>query len=196
MKTLITLMLMTAALPAFGESTFDRKLTKSEMEKMLPRYVAMVEKQAAELPSASENQAYVGLAGNVLDPFYAAFGDNNNIIGNQSHTAATILEGIQIAVAELTAVTPAQRVEEANGLMAGFKGTDKEAGRITCRLGYFRGHKSATNRIVKCEDNRSQSGSGYGDDEGYYDMRRVILSIDAKTLAPVSTLKLDHFIAG
>lgn len=192
MKTLFALMLMAVSLPASADSDFDRRLTKSEMQKLLPRYVEMVERTAAELPSAGDNQALASAAYGVTDPIYGLFKDGN-FIGLQSHKIASLIEQLESVVAELRAVSPADRQKEAADLVAGFKGAS-DAGKITCRLGYYRGGKMPTERIVKCEDNRSQSG--YGDEEGYLDVRRMILSIDAKTLEPLSVLKLGHDIAG
>lgn len=193
MKTLITLILLTASLPAFAESTFDRRLTKAEMAKVLPQYVALVERSAAELPSANDNQALGMAAHGVTNPIYGLF-KNGEFIGLQSHKIASLIEQLESVVAELRAVSPADRQADAASLVAGFKGAD-DAGKITCRLGYYYSSKIPTERIVKCEDNRSQSGYG-DDDEGYYDVRRIILSIDAKTLEPLAVIKLAHDIAG
>lgn len=193
MKTMMTLILMTASLPAFADSSFDRRLSKSETEKLLPKYVAMVERSAAELPSAEDNQALGSAAYGVTDPIYGLFKDGN-FIGLQSHTVTSLIAQLESVVTELRAVSPADRQAQAADLMAGFKGAD-DAGKITCRLGYYRAGKVPTERIVKCEDNRSQSGYG-DDDEGYYDVRRMILSIDADTLEPLAVLKLAHDIAG
>lgn len=192
MKTLFTLTLMAASLSAFADSSFDRRLTKAEMEKLLPKYVAMVENSAGELPSASDNQALGMAAYGVTDPIYGLFKDGS-FIGLQSHKISSLIEQLESVVAELRAVSPADRQAEAASLVAGFKGA-RDAGKITCRLGYYRGSKMPTERVVKCEDNRSQSG--YGDEEGYLDVRRMILSIDAKTLEPQAVLKLAHDIAG
>lgn len=195
MKTtfaLALLALVMAAPEASADAKFDRRLTSSEMAKLLPLYIASVEEHAATLPSAEDNQILWGAASSVLNPTYYAFKDGK-IVGMQSHKIETLIEGLESAVAELKEVSPAQRVEKTSDLLAGFNGA-KDAGKITCRLGYFSEFKGENERIVKCEDNRSQAGEG--EDEGYYDVRRFILSIDGKTLEPVSPLRLEHLIAG
>jgi hypothetical protein len=198
MKALMILSLMTVSLSAYagiGDAVYDRALTQAEMQKLLPQYLAMVEKQAAQLPSASENEAMWGLAGFLNDHTFYAFDENNKVIGRQSHTAETLVKNIESTLKELKEVTPAQREEEAADLLAGFEGA-ADAGKISCHLGYEDKFKDDTSRIVKCEDDRSYEGNGGDDEEGYYDVRRIILSIDGKTLAPVNTLKLEHPIAG
>jgi len=199
MKTIFALSLLALFASATEVSAakgpkYDRRLTSREVAKLLPLYIASVEQHAANLPSSSDNQVLWNAAYSVTDPTYYAFKDGK-VIGRQSHTIETLVQGLESAVAELKAVTPEQRREEAAGLLAGFKGAS-DAGKITCRLGYDSEFKNDTGRIVKCEDDRSSAGGGGEEDEGYLDIRRIILSIDGASLEPVSPLKLEHLTAG
>lgn len=191
MKTLFTLALMTLSLAAQAEHSMDRKLTRAEMQKLLPEYVRMVESSAATLLSADENQTYV----NAGSDYAYTLWDGTKAIGLQQLTAAQKIEMLERVLATLKEGTAASRQEEAAMLLEGFKGS-REAGKVSCRLGYWYSSKVANERIVVCTDNRSQAGSEDGEDEGYLDIRTFILSIDASTLAPLSLLKLQHDIAG
>src|SRR4051812_47087050 len=82
------------AAPAQADSAYDRTLTKSEIKKLLPKYVAMVEDQAAELPSVSENQNIAVTAAMTTDPVYGAF-KGNRIVGLQSHKIETIIKELE-----------------------------------------------------------------------------------------------------
>lgn len=191
MKILLTLALMIAALPAHAESKMDRKLTRAEMQKLLPAYVEMVEASAANQLTADENQTFVSAGG---DYAYGLF-RGNKMIGLQALSAEQKIQMLEQALATLKEGSPASRNEDTARLIEGFKFADK-AGKISCRLGYYRSSAVANERIVTCEDNQSQAGSGEGDDEGYADFRRFTLSIDASTLLPLSLLRLEHLIAG
>lgn len=187
---LIALSLSASALA--GQPVMDRKLNRQELRALLPQYVAMVESQAASLPSAEQKRQLNLVVAGIENNTFVLMKDGK-IVGRQAHGIDSHIESLEQAVAELKAVSPRDRVEAAADLVAGFKG-GLGAGRISCTLGYAGQFKQQDERIVKCTDDRSRKGSG--DDEGFADIRSFTLSIDAKTLAPLSTLELDHLQAG
>ena len=197
MKVLFSLCLSLFAITAHAANfeNLDRKLGRAEMEKLLPLYVAAVENTAGVLPSPEDNSILSMTAASVTNPIYSNF-KNGKIIGLQSHTIDALIAEMEHAVRELKSRTTQDRRAEVADLVSGMKG--RLTKRLSCQLGYKSNFKSADERIVKCIDDRSVAGSEHGtdDDEGYSDIRTIILSIDAKTLLPTAVLSVDHFQAG
>jgi hypothetical protein len=193
------LALMFCSLPAFASGTLDRKLTKAEMVKLLPAYVAFIDTKSADLPSPADNQTLRMTAGSMESFTRTAFAKDKDgklkIIGQESYELSSILETMENALQELKATSREERVANTNAMLEGFRDFSK-AKRLRCRLGYSGAYKSETTRTVECTDDHSVAGSGEGDDEGFSDVRKFILSIDAKTLLPVGVLSLEHFLAG
>ncbi|RZA09359.1 MAG: hypothetical protein EOP11_01970 [Proteobacteria bacterium] len=191
--------LLFCSLPAFAGGTLDRKLSKAEMVELLPAYVAFIDTKSAELPSPSDNQTLRMVARSMESFTRATFSEDKNgglkIIGQESYELSSILGMMENALKEIKEVSTAERVANTNSMLEGFRDF-RRAKRLRCRLGYSSEYKAATNRIVECSDDHSVAGSGKGDDEGYSDIRKFILSIDAKTLRPVGVLTLEHFLAG
>jgi hypothetical protein len=198
MKYLL-LTLILAATPAFAASKMDRKLTKAEMVRLLPEYVAFIDTKSADLPSPSDKQMLRITASSMEDFTRATFSKDKNgkliIIGEESYELSSILGLMEEALKEMKSTSTADRVADTNNAIEGFRDFRK-AKRLSCRLGYSTEVKSDTNRIVECTDNHSEAGSGEGDDEGFADIRKIIMSIDAKTLKPVGVLSIERFIAG
>jgi hypothetical protein len=193
MKILILAAILLTTTHAFAAEVFDRSLSNAELKVLLPKYTAHIQAHAGELPSASDNETIRGAAGLVSNPLYFAF-QGGKIVGLQSHTINELIEELESAAKDLRQVTVKDREEAARDLLAGFNGA-KEAGRISCQLGFNSESKMATERIVVCKDNRSQAGHG-GDNEGFFDVRSFKISIDAKSKEPIAVLSLDHMQAG
>jgi hypothetical protein len=193
------LSLLFFSMPAFAAGSLDRKLTKAEMVKLLPAYVAFIDGKSAELPSPADHQTLRMTAASMESFTRAAFSRTKNgelkIIGQESYELSSILGMMENAFKELKETSTKDRVADTNAMLEGFRDFRK-AKKLRCRLGYSSDYKSPTNRIVECSDDHSEAGSGEGDDEGFADIRKFILSIDPKTLAPVGVLSLERFLAG
>jgi hypothetical protein len=188
----LTLLSINAFASHSRDGVYDRQLTRAEMEKLLPSYVATADAASSTLPSPSDNDDLGMTAYAITNPIYSAF-RNNKIVGQQSHTIDSLIQELESTVRDLKERSAQERRQEYATVLEGFKG--RISRKVSCQLGYSSASKVSTERIVKCVDNRSEAGTG-GDDEGYSDVRTIILSIDAKTLAPVSLLKIDQFTAG
>lgn len=190
MKTSMILAGLAFSLTANAGYQYDRNLNNSEIRKLLPAYVAMVERDAAKILSANEMMGLNAMVGTLKNRNYVLVKDGK-IVGLQALSPETIAAELENYAKEIRATSSREREEAIKIVVEGFKNPTK-AGSIKCQLGYASSSKLATDRIVKCEDYRFQNEP----DNEWMDRREFILSIDAKTLESLSVLEVNHFQAG
>lgn len=196
--TLLALLLSPAAFAASTEgSHYDRELKAAEMAKLLPEYVRYIEARAATLPSAQDNERLRMLAAAIADPTQGSFRVQNDgseeLVGHDTYSIQDIIAQAETEIAALKATRAEIRADQISTTLEGFKGA-RNAGKISCRLGYFSAGQHPIDRIVKCTDDRGQAG--HGGRGAFTDQREFILSVDVKTLAPVGVISLEENTAG
>lgn len=187
---------------AFGYSldpVLDRKLTSQEMQVLLPAYVASIESNIESLPSPEDDFVLNSINASSTITSSLAFDKNGQIVGNKFVSITEKIEELEHLLGELKGITKETRTQTTREALEGFVSPSKRS-RISCHLGYTTkssaDFKTKTDRIVVCKDDRSYSGAQSPDGEGYSDVREFIISIDSKTLQPISPLKVTHFTAG
>jgi hypothetical protein len=182
----------------YDGQVFDRKLTKAEVQRLLPIYMQFIAARAKSVPSPADQYALNSIRMDASLPKIGARIPNPvpgkpDIEGQSVYPIQTIKEGIEYSLNELKNVTDDERVRSTTDILNDFKQNNSK---ITCELGYSSVGRFDDRRIVKCEDNRSIAEDPNSDDEGYADVRTFILSIDPASLSPIGVLELNIFQAG
>ena len=179
----------------FLEPVLDRKLTEQEMKVLLPAYVASIEANIDTLPSPEDGDIMNTIQRSATITTETLRDKNGKEIGNKFRTVNEIVDELKHFIGELESLAVEERRRSTREALSGFVTFEKDS-KVTCHLGYKSAYQTKSNRIVLCKDDRSVSETESPDDEGYSDVREIILSIDEDTLKPISPLRITHLTAG